>query len=237
MKNLFQFFFFAGIFFNSFLYITPSSAAEIGKSNKKQAIVILNGDTVEVGKKYFVIDPSTLKKRAQIQIDKITGDKARATILKGKVATGYSLVLKNSGGAESEETEDSEESSAEEGTASKRSLLGIKNSWGLLGSYIMNSMSAKRTSNGISGVTNMTGSTFGLGAFYNFPFSSNMSLKFSAAYEQMGVTGTIASSPGCASSSGTSCEATITYFSGYGHVNYYFSTGKIRPLMGLGLGF
>lgn len=211
--------------------ITPlhkAIAAEIGKFSKKQAIVHLNGDSVEIDQTYFVIDPSSLKKKAKIKIDKIVGDKAKATILKGKVEEGYQLVLQNS----KESNQNSEASESHQSLSSKE----LVNSWGVLGSYIMNSMNAKRTSGGATATSSMTGSTFGLDVFYNFVFASNLSLKFTGSYEQMTVTGSIANPPGCGTS-GVSCDANITYLSGYGHANYYLSTGNIRPLVGVGLGF
>lgn len=208
-----------------FAFTPPSLSAEIGKFNKKQAIVLLNGDSVEVGKSYFVIDPSSLKRKAKIQIDKITGDKAKATILKGKVEQGYQLALGSS----------SDEDSSQDSTSGS-STSSLQSSWGIMGSYVMNSMSAKRTSGGATATTSMSGSTFGLSAFYNFAFSKNLSLKFSGAYDPLTVTGSIASPPGC--TSGTNCDANITYLSGYGHANYYISTGsKYRPQVGIGLGF
>lgn len=213
-----------------------SQAAEVGKASKTQAIIHLNGDSVEVGKTYFVIDPSTLKKKAQIKILKISGDKAKAAILKGKASQGFQLVLKNSTNSKNSSSEDSSEDSASEDSGSQMSSKTLRSSWGILGSYIMNAMSAKRTASSVTSATNMTGSTFGLGAFYNYAFTSNMSLKFSGAYEQMQATGTIANPPGCGTG-GTSCDATITYLSGYGHINYYIAPGAFSPFLGVGFGF
>jgi hypothetical protein len=180
---------------------------------------------------FFLINPETKKKTGIIKIKKLKGPKALGKILKGHGAEGYTLIAKSS-----------DDPSLNEKLGDKKIdgsiLRSIKNSYGLVGSYIMSSMNAnvayKSGNSSLTTPASMTGSGFALGGFYDTPFNANLSGRGYVALEQFTVEG-VANAAACEGSS--SCNANISYLSFYGLGKYYLSQNRFRQWLGGGMGY
>lgn len=204
-------------------------AATVTQAKGKQVLVDLEGDLATEGDEFYLINPDTQKKAAIIRIKKTKGEKALGEVLKGTANTGYTLLAKaaSAGGSPNESSADG-----------SSHLKTIKDSYGLLGAYFMNSMSANisYTNNAtvVKSSTDMSGSGFGIGGFYDYAYSSSIVLRGLAAAEQFSVTGTSAQA-GCSGS--TNCTANITYLSLYGLGKWYLTSEQFRVWLGAGFGY
>lgn len=203
-------------------------AATVTQAKGKQVLIDLEGDLAAEGDEFYLINPNTQKKAAIIRIKKTKGEKALGEVLKGTANNGYTLLAKGVGGGAANESF----------SAGGGHLKTIKDSYGVLGGYFMNSMNANVSYKNNAGVfkspTDMSGSGFGIGGFYDYAYSSSIVLRGLAAAEQFSVTGTSAQS---ACTNSTNCTANITYLSLYGLGKWYLTSEQFRTWLGAGFGY
>ncbi|WP_373999420.1 hypothetical protein [Bdellovibrio bacteriovorus] len=213
-------------------------AASVSAVKGQKVLITLDGESVMEGDEFFLVNPGTTKRTAIIRVKQVKGKKALGEILKGRAASGYTLQAKAASkmSADVTPTEEGEESTPRP-TANVSRVL--KDSYGILGGYLMNSMDADVSYKDGFGITQkaavkMSGSGFGVGGFYDYVFSPSLVGRGYAAIEQFNVSGT-ASSAACSGSS--SCDAKINYLSVYGLAKWYPYIGKYRPWIGAGMGY
>lgn len=219
--------------FACLLFFTTSSthAATVTQAKGLQVLIDLESSTVTEGDEFFLINPETQKKMALIRIKKAKGAKALGEVIKGKAATGFTLQAKSG-------VSGSPADSTKETAAAEAPLRTLRDSYGLLGSYIMSSMSADVSyNNGVTVVrssTSMSGSGFGVGGFYDYAFNPSFAARGLAAIEQFSTKGS-ASVAACSGS--TNCTADINYLSLYGLGKWYALQGTTRIWLGGGFGY
>ncbi|MNJ98547.1 hypothetical protein D3C87_163140 [compost metagenome] len=221
------------------IFVLPLSGWSATVTNTKGQRVLINLDGADSapGDEYYLLDPATNKKRAIIRITQVKGGKAIGQIVKGKGAIGYTLQAKASSAPMSADvsTPGSDSGFSSRPAPSGEYLKIVKDSWGVLGEYLMASMDAtQKLSGGMTNSSSMKGSGFGAGAFYDYAYTSNMIGRGIVALEQFSVSGSAGNALGC---SGGGCNADFTYLSLYGVGKYHFMEGKYRPWAGGGVGF
>lgn len=224
-----------------FVFSLSGHAATVTTTKDTRVLIDLEGADTAPGDEYYLIDPATQKKRAIVRITQVKNNKAIANVLRGKGEKGFTLQAKAS--SMSSPVVDSSPSS---GGKSKESFssrpvpggdwLKIpRDSWGVLGEYIMPSMEAtQKLAGGYTNSSSMTGTNFGAGAFYDYVYMSNLIGRGIVALEQFEVTGSSSNPLGC---NGGGCDAKFTYLSFYGVGKYHFTEGKYRGWVGGGVGF
>lgn len=210
---------------------TPFAHSATVTTVKGQTVLIdLEGETVAQDDEFFLINPETQKKAAIIRIKKFKGEKALAEIVKGRADTGFTLQAKAASAAGGE----GGASSAKAGGP----LRSLKDSYGFLGGFIMNSMNADVSYNNGSTTTrsstSMSGSGFAVGGYYDYTFTPSIVLRGYSGLEQFTAAGS-ASTAACAGT--TNCTANITYLSFYGLGKWYVSQGTYRTWLGGGFGY
>ena len=217
------------------LFCSLARAASISTVKNQKVLINLEGDTANAGDEFFLINPSTGKKAAIIRVNQARNGKALADILKGKAEVGYTLQAK--GPAVVAGKESSAEPTSAEATDATGYLHILKPSYGLLGEYLMNSMSvAVSDALNKSDTVAMKGTGFGLGGFYEYIATNDLAIRGVLAYEQFASSGT-ALVFGCSGKTSASCNANINYLSAYGLAQYYFTKTKYRTWIGAGGGF
>ncbi|MFM6929610.1 MAG: hypothetical protein ACKOX6_14165 [Bdellovibrio sp.] len=226
-----------GLLFSSFSM--PAWSATISQIKGTRTLLDLEGAEPVAGDEFFVLNNSK-KKVAVLRIRQVKGNKAVADILQGKVDVGFSLQAKGSSKSEPKETstprreDDSGIAASNRDTSFSRTL---KPSYGILGEYMMNSMQvAVKDALNKKETVSMSGSSFGVGGFYEYTLTRDISLRLLGAIEQFNVTGK-SSIPGCDSKTSQNCDAKIMYASAYGLGKYYFWQSKYRYWAGAGGGF
>lgn len=206
-------------------------AAKVVQVKGNQAIVETDLDALNEGDEFFLINPETNKKAGIIKIKKIKGIKALGEVLKGRAAEGFTLMAKSSDSP-------SPEAKFHEKKLDSALPKAIKNSYGLVGGYIMSSMNANVTyksgNNNLTTPANMTGTGFAIGGYYDVLLSPDFVGRGYAALEQFSVTGA-ASAAACNGSS--NCDANINYLSFYGLGKYYLTQTRMRHWLGGGAGY
>lgn len=203
-----------------------------------RVLIDLEGDMAETGEEFFLIDPNSTKRTAIIRITQVKGGKALAQITKGRAVPGFTLQAK--GVSARPMSADVEGARADAGAGlGGRYLTTLKESYGLTGAIHMNSMQAEVSSrDALNNITrssaSMSGMGFGLGGFYDVPFTSSLAGRVFAGIEQFNASGDIAVNA-CAGS--TSCDAKINYLSIYALGKWYFLSGQYRSWLGAGGGF
>lgn len=228
------------LFFQSF-----SLAASITQAKGQKALIALEGDEVHVGDEFFLLN-SAGKKVAIIRIKQVTSSKALADILKGKADVGFTLQAKASSTETTTTRSSHENASAKSNHESLNTgrdieyLRTLKDSYGLVGEYLMNTMSVsvKNTATvpALTDVAALKDTSFGLGGFYDYVVTPDIAIQVAALIEQIKVTGT-ANIPGCAGGTSTNCDVNITYGSFYGLGKYYLTENRYRIWAGIGGGF
>jgi len=232
-------------FFTGFLLLIltlPSWAATVKAVKGSRVLVQLEGASSSTGEEYFLIDPSTTKRRAIIRIRQIKGDQAIAEVLKGTAQSGFTLQAKARSNVKgsSPRTRKADPTFANPVedtivTNSGRFPLVAKNSYGVLGSYLSHSMNAKFiASPGRTASSSLSGSGFGVGGFYDHTLTDKLMGRAHASYEQFNAQG---STPLADCDGSTTCDVKINYLSVYGLAKYQLTSSKYRMWAGGGVGF
>lgn len=216
-------------------------AASVAGVKGQKVLINLEGDSAEVGDEFFLINPANEKRSAIIRIKQVKGGKALAELVRGKAENGYTLRAKAASPMSADYTPASEEnrSGKSAATGGDNYLRVLKDSWGVMGGYIMNSMDAEISYRDNLNITqrtsaSMSGSGFGAGSFYDYVLTQSLVGRAYAGIEQFNASGT-ASSAGCAGS--TNCDAKINYLSMYGVLKWYPLQDKYRMWAGGGMGY
>jgi hypothetical protein len=211
---------------------SETSAQTIKLVKGRKVLIELQGSAAEINQEFFSVDASG-KKKSLLKIVQVKNGKAVANILKGKPLAGQNLQPRGgskSSAATSESSPSSEKGASSSGPAPRSKI----ESWGILGSYGLNKMTATKTSNAINYVASMTGAGFGILGFYDYPMSENFVLRGMTGVEQFVVNGDVTAAV-CNSS--LACEVNIMYLSFYGAAKYHLTTGKMRFWMAGGIGY
>ncbi|NUN05021.1 MAG: hypothetical protein HUU57_04585 [Bdellovibrio sp.] len=215
-----------------FLVCTSTSwAASVSGVKGQKVLIKLDGDTVSEGEEFFLINPANNKKTALVRIRQIKGDKALADLVKGKAAQGFSLQAKGMTAMSADPSYSGDAGGI---------LRNLKNSYGITGGMLMNTMTANVTAvdsgTGIKTTSEakMAGSGFGVGGFYDMLLTSSIVGRGVVGIEQFNVSGD-ADSAVCSGSK--SCDAKINYLSLYGLAKWYLSESKYRFWLGGGGGY
>lgn len=203
-------------------------AARVSQVKGNKVLIELEGDSANVGDKFFVMISG--KKRAVVTITKVSKAKALATVDKGKAQVNGTLQLAKAASGGSSGSGSSESSHASHGKGGK--------SWGVLGGYSMDSQTAGLTDPTHTQKENvsMSGSGFAVLGFVDMPFSGALHFQGRGGIEMFNVSGT-AQNAWCSGSS-TQCETKITYLTLDALMKYDFGgpDSTFVPWGALGLG-
>lgn len=220
-----------------FIFLSYNSFAEVQIKKvvgKKVLIVFEEGDSLEVEQEFFAVDDSG-KKKAIIKIKKIKDNQAVADILKGATEAGQKLIVR--AGAKTSAPKTSEQEEIQQQEDNNYTQIS-KSQWGILGGYLMNKMAVSFPVG--SGATkrtvtaDMAGNGFSLLAYYDYTLGPSLFFRASGGLDQFIASTSIATAD-CNSS--TTCNISINYLSGYGHLKYQFGKGKWQPWLAAGVGF
>lgn len=191
-----------------------------------RALIVMDGDEFQVADEIFSIDANG-KKRAILKVTQVKNGKALTEIVKGKPEIGQTTLSKSAPAMDA----------ASESTV--KSKLSNK-SWGVLGSFEMDTMSASFTSGtGVSArnvTTSMSGTGFGAYGFYDYPITSSIQAVGIGGIQMYNATGTTAL-PDCGNATTKNCNFNITYLNLMGGGKYNFNLGNNRAWVGGGIGF
>ncbi|MBK9322759.1 MAG: hypothetical protein IPM97_07410 [Bdellovibrionaceae bacterium] len=208
-------------------------AASVTAVKNNKIAINLEGQTASPGTEFFVVNKSS-KKVAIVQITQVKGDKAIAEIKKGSAQVGYSLQPR-SGGTSSGAATASTDSYYDQ-KLNSRAHTG--NSFGLVGGYLMNSMTATFTGGPLGApypvTASMSGSGFGALGFYDYALSPRFILRGMGGVEQFDVAGSI-STADCSATS--TCNVKLMYLSMYGYGRYNVTEGDYKWWVGGGYGY
>jgi hypothetical protein len=210
-------------------------AASITAVKNKRVMINLEGMNASVGSEFYAVNPSG-KKVAILRVSQVKGGKAVADITKGSAQVGYSVQGKGGGGSSSASSADS----YYDKKLSNRANTG--NSMGLIGGYLMNTMSASFIG-GPLGATypvsaSMSGSGLGVLGFYDYAISPRFILRGMAGLEQYNVTGSITTLDcGPDGAKSTTCDVKLTYLSFYGYARYNVLNNATKWWVGGGYGY
>ncbi|WP_413587285.1 hypothetical protein [Bdellovibrio sp. HCB274] len=239
-------------FFISLMFAFPALAANVTAVKGSKVMVDLQGADVQPGDEFFLINPATGKKSAIVRVKQVKSGRAVADVVQGRGSVGATLQAKASSSGKATKSKPAasaahtealnkasspdEEAAAFDKARDMSFLRTLRNSYGLLGQYAMNSMTPT-----ITDPINPTekpalkGSGLGAGGFYEWALTRNITVRTLGMLEQFNVSGKTNRNVGCNST--TNCSANITYLSAYGLAKYYFTTNEIRTWAGVGGGF
>lgn len=212
--------------------------ATVSQLKGTKVLVDSGDDEVVVGSEYYVVGKNKKNTGSIIKITSIRGDKAVAIIIRGNVSAGEGLKLKPKNKTKTENTKsDTNSDNLDEVPAV--SVYRYQNKrLSLLVNFMINSMSAKE-SDGVAPTPNvqdvkMTGTTLGLTAALDYPYTSRFEFRGTVGYEPFAVSGT-AEINGCNNTTSKDCNASISYLVGgaYARVNFY--QNKFLLWTGLGM--
>lgn len=202
-------------------------AARISQVKGKQVLIDLEGDSANVGDKFFVMIDE--KKKGLVTITKVKGSRAIGTVDKGKAEVDAVVAFAKAGGGSPQA---SSSSSPKRGARSKKGM-----TFGVLGGYSMDSQTAKlidtTRTNTID--VSMDGTGFSLLGFADIPYSGDLGFIGRAGLEMFNVDGT-ASANYCSGNT-NQCKTEITYLTLDALLRYKFGNGGMfTPWVGGGVG-
>lgn len=194
-------------------------AAKITVVKQGKGLVDLEGDSAEIGDRFFAVDSSG-KKKALVEVKQVKNGKAVITVVKGNIAAGYSMTPSSSKGG----------SSGGERSGGKSVAGSNRSSWGLTAGFVNSSMTAKTT----AGSVTMTGTSFDVLGYYQTYLDKNISVRAFGGYQTLNVAGS--GSVTCNGS--TNCTAELSYLGLGALVRYtFYRTQTMEFSAGGGLGF
>lgn len=205
-----------------------SFSQTVSKVGKSEVLFSLEGNPVENDQEFFIVDGSG-KKKALVKVTKFNSKQAIAKVLKGKVED-VKIGMKV---AERSPANIGETTMAQ---PSNNKLLKSKNSWGAMGSLMMNSMNAKFSYNGTNQTASMSGSGFGALGYYDYTINKDLQFRASGGIEQFSAKQQKDSAV-CQKGSSTECNVNISYLSFYGLGKYNVTKSKNRIWLGAGMGY
>lgn len=224
------------VFFSILLGFPYLAFAQVVKQIKgTQALVEFPNDVME-GEQYFALNPEG-KRVGLLVLKKVKGNKAIAQIAKGKAQVGYALISRSAAaGSTSSSPVTTPATSDSPTTSGATDFKTQKHAWGGLLTLWQNSMSAnEKDSLNVEATANMTGTSFGLGGFYDYSFSPNLQVRGIASYDMYEASSTIPIN-GCNSKTSRNCDVKISYLSVYGSLKYNFTLSNMRFFVMAGTG-
>lgn len=205
-----------------------SFSQSVSKVGKSEILFSLEGNTVEADQEFYIVDGNG-KKKALVKITKFNAKQAIAKIIKGK-SEDVKLGMKI---AERSPASVGETTTA---TPSNTKFLKPRNSWGAMGSLMMNSMNAKFSYNGTNQTAAMSGSGFGALGYYDYTINRDLQFRGATGIEQFSAKQQKDSAI-CQKGSSTECNVNISYLSFYGIGKYNITKSKNRIWLGAGMGY
>lgn len=201
-----------------FFYSKLTFAYSVIKFTNTDILINLENESLEIGDELFVLENK--RKILLVKVTSVNNIQAKAKILRGNIKElkpNLKLVkrLTNENHAES--------------TISK-------NHWGILGSFMINSMNAKFTFNGAAQATSMTGNSFGILGFYDYYLNNNFDVRAQGGIEQFNVKQDMSTAV-CDNGNSTTCNFNVNFLSGYGIGKYKLTHSNNIIWIGGGLGF
>lgn len=225
------------IFFAFSLLVLSHSAlaAKVTQVKNNKIMIELEGESASAGSEFYVINGQG-KKVAIVKVTQVKNGRAVADITKGTAQPGYKLQAKSGGGGSSSASNSYSSSPSSGGDDYYEKKLSQKvhngNSWGVVGGYLMNSMTVVTSSINAA----MSGSGFGVLGFYDYALSPTITLRGMGGIETFNVAGSnSAASPG--NNCTTDCNVKLPYISMYGYGRWNFLPGKYKSWLGIGAGY
>lgn len=214
--------------FSLLLASTSALAAKVSAVKNNKVMIELEGESASPGAEFFVLNAQN-KKVALVRVTQVKNGRAIAEIAKGTAQAGYTLQLKSAGPAADSGSSSAGGDDYYERKLNQKSHTG--NSWGVVGGYLMNTMSVSTSSMKID----MSGSGFGALGYYDYAISPTIVFRGMGGLETYNVAGTnTAASP---SNCTTNCDVKIQYISMYGYGRWNFLQGQYKSWLGGAVGY
>lgn len=197
------------IFFFSFSL--AAQAAEVVQVKENKVLIKIDTEDIQPDQEYYLLNAAD-KKTGLIQISQVKNGKAIGNLTKGKAEVGMRLLAK--AGATQKTGHNSDNATLSVSTK-------LKNSWGLLLGYSMQTMSASfRGGVPVKDYSlAMSGSSLSYFGFFNYVYSPNIVVELSGGIYPLAVATTITDTA-CIGQT-TNCNVNITYFDGAMLAKYY----------------
>ncbi len=205
-------------------------AAKLTKVKGDQVLIDLEGESAQYGEGSRHLVMVDGKRKAVVEISKVKGEKAIGKVLKGTVSEGATLApLQISSSSPSSETATPTHTANADRPRShrkrsKRSSLFSGLTVGATGTY---GIASQNVSTNILSAS-MTGSSYGLKAFGDYPISGDFGLLGRFGFENFAVAGT--------SQTQGNVTTSILYADADLLIRYHFLEGNFHPFPLLGLG-
>lgn len=205
-----------------------SFSQTVSKVGKSEVLFSLDGNAVESDQEFFIVDGSG-KKKALVKVTKFNSKQAIAKVLKGKVEdVKVGMKVAERSPANIGETTMTQ--------PSNNKLAKSRNSWGAMGSLMMNSMNAKFSYNGTNQTASMSGSGFGALGYYDYTINKDLQFRAAGGIEQFSAKQQKDAAV-CQKGSSNECNVNISYLSFYGLGKYNVTKSKNRIWLGAGMGY
>ncbi|MBL7542470.1 MAG: hypothetical protein JNL11_01570 [Bdellovibrionaceae bacterium] len=215
----------------SLLVSISSQAYVLQKKNANAVLFQLDGNPVAKGQEFFIVDQNN-KAKVQVRVELFNSKQAKATVIKGNLNTvqiGWTLrPVSRRGTANVPDA-------AEVTTQVNRSALS-KHKWGAIGSYMMSSMNAKFSFNGVNQTAAMSGSSIGALGYYDYAMNKNLEIRGMAGLETFDAKQAKETAV-CDKGLSKECNVKINYLSMYALGKYNLTKTKNKFWIGGGLGY
>ena len=152
----------------SLLFASYSAlAAKVSAVKNNKVMIELDGDNALPGAEFFILNGQN-KRVALVKVTQVKNGRAIGEISKGTAQPGWRLQIKSGGWSASSGSSSSGGDDYYERKLNQKSHNG--NSWGVVGGYLMNSMTVSTTSMKID----MSGTGFGALGYYDYAFSPSI---------------------------------------------------------------
>ncbi len=215
---------------STFVFLGLTQAYTLQKKNATAVIFQTDGKPVTNNQEFYVVDENN-KPKLLVKVEKFNSQQAKAKVIKGNanlVQTGWSLRPSRSPASVPDA------SSTTDQIAGKTSK--SKNSYGVIGSYMMSTMNAKFSFNGVNQTANMTGSTIGILGYYDLTLNKNLQVRGMGGMETFDAKQSMASKV-CEKGASDVCSIKINYISLYAIGKYNLTKNKNKIWIGGGLGY
>lgn len=213
-----------------FVFVGLAQAYTLQKKSSTAVIFQTDGKPVSNNQEFYVVDENN-KPKVLVKVEKFNSTQAKAKVIKGNsnlVQTGWSLRPARTPASVPDASSSTDQVVTKSGKP--------RNSWGLMGSYMMSSMNAKFSFNGVNQTAAMSGSTIGILGFYDLTLNKNLQVRGLGGLENFEAKQAKEAAV-CEKGLSRDCNVKINYLSLYAMGKYNLTKTKNKFWIGGGLGY
>lgn len=217
------------VLLSTLLGLASAQAYTLEKTSATAVIFKTDGKPVTDNQDFYIVDQNN-KPKVLVRVEKFTSKQAKAKVIKGNISAAQAGMSLRPVRTPANVPE------GEMAAQISPKPLKSRNTWGLMGSYMMSSMNAKFSYGGVNQTAAMSGSSIGTLGYYDYTLNKNLQVRGIGGLEAFEAKQTKEAAV-CDKGLSKDCNVKINYLSLYAMGKYNLTKSRNKFWIGGGLGY